>query len=74
MLDRWFMSKLNPTGKIAYFVGQILFIVLWALVLFGGMGVSFDNGKGLWILGAIPIILVWGGLCMVLFPPAPNAV
>jgi hypothetical protein len=68
MLDRYFMSKMSQTGKIAYILGQILMILSWAGVVFFGMGMSFDDGRLVWILGAIGIVVGWGFACMLLFP------
>lgn len=69
MLDRLFLSKLNSTGKAAYWIGQITLILVWALVVFGFMGMSLDDGgEGMLILGIVAIVAVWGGICIMIWP------
>lgn len=69
MLDRLFLSKLSSKGKAAYWIGQIALILLWALTLFGFMGMSFDDGgEGVFIFGIIGIVLVWGFVCILVWP------
>lgn len=69
MLDRLFLSKLSSTGKVAYWIGQISLILIWALIVFGFMGMSFDDGgEGMLFIGMIVIVLIWGVLCMAIWP------
>ncbi len=69
MLDRLFLSKLSGTGKKAYWIGQISFIIAWIAILFGPMGVSLDDGgEAMLFIGIIAIVLVWGGICIGIWP------
>jgi phosphotransferase system glucose/maltose/N-acetylglucosamine-specific IIC component len=68
MLDRLFMSKLNKTGKILYFVGQVVLLGLIALIMFGALGVDFDEGYIIFIIAAVVSIIAWGGLCILIWP------
>jgi hypothetical protein len=68
MLDRLFMSKMNKTGKILYFVGQFVLLGLIALVIFGVLGVDFEDGYIGFIIAVIASAVGWGVLCMVIWP------
>lgn len=69
MLDRLFLSKLNSTGKKAYWIGQISLIAIWAFIVFGVMGMSLDNGgETVLILGLLALVVVWGIICLVIWP------
>ena len=68
MLDRLFMSKMNKTGKILYFVGQFVLLGLIALVIFGVMGVDFEDGYIGFIIAVIASAVGWGVLCMIIWP------
>ncbi|HLR24501.1 MAG TPA: hypothetical protein VK112_01455 [Fodinibius sp.] len=63
MLDRLILKYLTQKGKIAYYVGQVVLIGLWALYLFGIAGYSLEEGEmQLWI-GLIVIVISWAGIC-----------
>ncbi len=69
MLDRLFLSKLNSTGKAAYWIGQISLILVWIFIVFGPMGMSLDDGgEGMLILGIVGIVAVWGVICIIVWP------
>lgn len=69
MLDRLFLSKLNSTGKKAYWIGQISLIAIWAFVVFAIMGMSLDDGgETVLILGILGLVVAWGVICLVIWP------
>lgn len=69
MLDRLFLSKLNSTGKKAYWIGQISLIAIWAFVVFAIMGMSLDDGgETVLILGILGLVVTWGVVCLVIWP------
>ncbi len=68
MLDRLFLSKLSKRGKIAYWVGQIALIGIWALYLFGIADNSFEEeGRNMFVFGLIAIVIVWGIVCVIVW-------
>ncbi|MBI9054380.1 MAG: hypothetical protein JEY96_11220 [Bacteroidales bacterium] len=68
MLDRLFLKYLSKKGKIAYWVGQIILDVLWALYVFKLAKYTFDDGGDtVLIIGMLVILIVWGGLCYILW-------
>jgi drug/metabolite transporter superfamily protein YnfA len=68
MLDRLFLKHLSKKGKIAYWVGQIILDVLWALYVFKLAKYTFDNGGDtVLIIGMLVILILWGGLCYILW-------
>jgi len=68
MLDRLFLKHLSKKGKIAYWVGQIILDVLWALYVFKLAKYTFDDGGDtVLIIGMLVILVAWGGLCFVLW-------
>lgn len=71
LLDRLFLSRLSPTGKRAYWIGQVgAVVVLFAVVMSGtSSGAIRDSDMSVFLFGgAIAIILVWGISCLVLWP------
>lgn len=67
MLDRLLLKYLTKKGKIAYYVGQVVLIGLWALYLFGMAGYTMEEGETqLWI-GVIAIVIVWAGICYLIW-------
>jgi hypothetical protein len=68
MLDRLFLSRLSKKGKIAYWVGQLLLIGIWALYLFGIADYSLEEeGRNMLFLGLIAIVIVWGIVCVIVW-------
>jgi len=68
MLDRLFLKYLSKKGKIAYWVGQIILDVLWALYVFKLAKYTFDNGGDMvLIIGMLVILVAWGGICLKLW-------
>jgi len=68
MLDRLFLSKLGPRGKIMYWVGQLSLIALIAAAIFGLADMSWNDGETLFILGALGAVVAWGFVCMLVWP------
>jgi len=66
MLDKLFLQFLSPKGKIAYWVGQITLFALWAFYLLGIAGYSLEDGRMLFFVGMIVILIVWGGICLLI--------
>lgn len=68
MLDAWFMSRLNSQGKKWYWIGQLTFLLVLALIVFGAMGMGLEQGIG--YLAGIGLVLVlgWGFLCKAFWP------
>jgi Mn2+/Fe2+ NRAMP family transporter len=69
VLDRFFMSKLNSLGRRNYIIGMLVTAVL----VFGvaiGSGVDLDTNEGYLtiILIAIVCIVIWGVICIQLWP------
>ncbi|OEK09523.1 hypothetical protein A8C32_12505 [Flavivirga aquatica] len=70
MLDRLFLKHLTKKGVIAYFVGQVIFMAILAYYLFGIAGYSIDRGdegRDILFIGLIIIVLLWGGICLLLW-------
>jgi hypothetical protein len=68
MLDRLFLKYLTKKGKIAYWVGQIILDVLWALYVFKLAKYTLDDGgEAVLIIGMLVILVAWGGLCRILW-------
>lgn len=72
MLDRLFLKYLTKKGKIAYFIGQLLMFALWSYYLLGIEGYSMDDARSMFIGGIIAILIVWGGVCLLLWRKTSN--
>ncbi len=68
MLDALFMKYLSKKGKGAYWIGQISGVILFSIYLFGIKDYSLDESRGVFILGIIGILVVWGLICLVVWP------
>ncbi len=69
MLDRLFLSRMNGRGKIAYFVGQLLVIALVFIgLLSSGTDIDDDSFFLMLVLIVLPTIIVWGVVCVRLWP------
>jgi hypothetical protein len=68
MLDRWFMQKLSPTGKMAYIGGQLAMLGLALFAMLGAMDMTWDEARGPFILLAITVVLGWGFVCTQIWP------
>ena len=68
MLDRWFMKYLSAKGILWYWVGQLSFAGLLALILFGLLGMSMDDGLNYMIGFVVVFVIVWGFICKALWP------
>jgi Kef-type K+ transport system membrane component KefB len=64
MLDHFILEYLTKKGKIAYYVGQVLLIAIWAYYLFGIVGYTIDEGETSLFIGLIIIVIVWAGVCL----------
>lgn len=68
MLDKLFLKYLTKQGKIFYWVGQIILLIGLAFYLFGIEDNSFnEDNKLTFILYAIGIVVIWGGICLLFF-------
>jgi uncharacterized membrane protein len=63
MLDAWFMNKLNSQGKKWYWIGQLGFMVVLAVLVFGTLGMDLDKGVACLAGGVVVFILAWGFTC-----------
>lgn len=68
MLDKWFMNSLSGKGIAWYWVGQLGFYAVLAIVLFAVKGMSMDDGYPYLIGGGIAFLLGWGFTCKTLWP------
>jgi hypothetical protein len=68
MLDRLFLNKLSPRGKIMYWVGQLSLIALIAAAMFGLADMSWNDGETVFILGAVVAAIGWGFVCTLVWP------
>jgi len=68
ILDRAFLSRLNPTGRAMYFVGQVGLLAMLVAVLLGGMRLEADELIMPLLIGALVIIVVWGVVCVGIWP------
>ena len=76
MLDRLFLKYLSKTGKVAYWVGQIIFDGIFVFYLFGIAGYTLgSSGTGarsqtemILFPGVIGIAIVWGIVCYFVWP------
>ncbi len=67
MLDRLFLNRLTKKGKIAYWVGQLVFDLLWALYLFVIAGLTMEEAESLLFIGIVAVLVAWGGVCILLW-------
>ena len=68
LIDRAFLSHLSPTGKKMYWIGQLLSIGVLAAVLFGATDLRIDEAQWYLLGGALGIIVVWGFVCLAIWP------
>lgn len=68
MLDRWFIQKLSGTGRVAYIVGQLVFLGIALGVLLGVMDMSFREAQLPFIGVGLGFIVVWGFVCTRVWP------
>ena len=67
MLDRFILKYLTKRGKIAYYVGQVILLAIWAYYLFGVVGYSIDEAEVSLFGGLIVIVVFWAGVCFLLW-------
>ena len=67
MLDALILKYLTKKGKIAYFVGQVLLIAVFAFYVFGIEGASIDEAENSFYLGMFIIVVVWAGFCFLVW-------
>ena len=67
MLDALILRYLTKKGKIAYFVGQIILIAIFAFYVFGISGASMNEGENLFFIGIITIVILWAGVCLLVW-------
>lgn len=67
MLDALILRYLTKKGKIAYFVGQVLLIAIYAFYIFGISGGSLDTDENIFFIGMITIVLLWAGVCLLIW-------
>ncbi len=63
MLDRWFLKHLSPEGRKFYWVGQFVGVAVLAVLLFGVLGMSMDEGINALFVGLVVTIVGWGFFC-----------
>ncbi|MDC7224148.1 MAG: hypothetical protein PQJ60_10440 [Spirochaetales bacterium] len=66
MLDRLFLSRLSSKGRKAYIFGQLGVGALLAIIIFSALG--FDEGEGIFIVSILVTVVVWGLVCMQIWP------
>ncbi len=67
MLDILAIKYLSKTGVKAYFIGQIISLIIWAYYLFGIKDHSIRNDDDfmMFMLGAVVILVVWSCVCII---------
>jgi uncharacterized membrane protein len=68
MLDKWFLNKLSTTGKIMYYVSQIIFVLVWLFVFVNILALKLTTQWWLFFLGVLFIILFCGVFCIKIWP------
>lgn len=74
MIDKLFLRYLSKKGKIAYWLGQLVLDTLWALYLFVIVGLSIDEAEDLLFIGILAVLIVWGGICLLVWKKKEEAV
>ncbi len=72
MLDKLFLKYLSKKGKVSYWVGQISMVALFCLYFFGISNHSLDRSEGLFFFVIIAILVVWGGICLLIWPKSQD--
>ncbi|WP_233899193.1 hypothetical protein [Tenacibaculum piscium] len=67
MLEVLLLKYLTKKGIIIYFIGQVIFIALFAYYIFGIQGYSIHSGENIFFIGMLIIILLWMGVCLLLW-------
>lgn len=67
MLEALVLKYLTKKGIIIYFIGQVIFIAILAYYIFGLLGYSFDRGQDMFFIGMVIIVLLWMGVCLLLW-------
>ncbi|WP_422091827.1 hypothetical protein [Tenacibaculum ovolyticum] len=67
MLEAFVLKYLTKKGVIAYFVGQVIFIAIFAYYIFGILDYSLDRGQDMFFVGMVVIVLLWMGICLLLW-------
>ncbi|WP_157821907.1 hypothetical protein [Tenacibaculum sp. Bg11-29] len=67
MLEALVLKYLTKKGVIAYFVGQVIFIAILAYYIFGILDYSLDRGRDMFFIGMVVIVLLWMGVCLLLW-------
>lgn len=67
MLESFVLKYLTKKGVIAYFVGQVIFIAIFAYYIFGILDYSLDRGQDMFFVGMVVIVLLWMGVCLLLW-------
>jgi hypothetical protein len=67
MLEALVLKYLTKKGVIAYFVGQVIFIAVLAYYIFGILDYSLDRGQDMFFIGMVVIVLLWMGVCLLLW-------
>ncbi|MBW1809491.1 MAG: hypothetical protein JRJ87_14945 [Deltaproteobacteria bacterium] len=73
ILDRVILDRVSRTGKVVYLVGQIVLFIAYIAFLLTSADLNFDDDSFVWILigGAILIVIVWGVVCIFVWPRPP---
>ncbi len=72
MLDRLFLKYLSKKGKVSYWVGQISMVILFCIYFFGIADHSLDRSEELFFFAIISILVVWGGICLLIWPKSQD--
>lgn len=67
MLEALLLKYLTKKGVLIYFVGQVILIAILAYYIFGILGHSFDSGEDMFFIGILIIVLLWMGICLLLW-------
>ncbi|SHI79113.1 hypothetical protein SAMN04488096_104291 [Mesonia phycicola] len=63
MIERLLLKHLTKKGKIAYFVGVILLLVLLGYFMLEVQNYSLDDDRITIVLAMIVVNLLWAGVC-----------
>lgn len=69
MLDKFLMSKMNSLGRRNYLIGMLVLLAgVFIFSFSSGLDITSDEGYITIILIAVVGVLIWGGICIKLWP------
>jgi len=63
MLEKLLFKHLTKKGVIGYFIGTIVLFSFWAYYVLGILGYSMDEGRSMFMGGALVLNLLWAIVC-----------